>query len=683
MRKDKWDEIVEAVIDGELDPCVARLQKMAPKVIQANMFSLFADLVADECREAASRSTANISDAARKYWQSKMDYFCASLADDHNRLLMLQKANGLLQRAEERHRRDWQEQENMKAGEAVKQWMLTNCQVWVVEKHEMHAGHLSMFQGKIGEANNIGMNNLLTLCMVDFNAPGFKTAGAVKNVLKSIARINDSHTKNNASVIMMPDFAKSSSPHGLITEIRNIEDRLIELAQSCDVRFSLKYERDGYNKGFGRNWVDGRLVVSAGEGFVATIDKDSKSLTQAPVDSPNLWVNTNLVCSMIDGGKASKSSEVVYIEDLGKDAMPNVADKRTPKKSESAAQKGAEVDKNFMRDAIADLAVDVSKHAILLVDFTPHVGDRLLAFLKLRSERGSDQVPIYMIAFTTENKEGQYITARVAHTLAQEWMAGHLHVADEALQKSSGPCPLPLKEIEKIAGASEVVKGWSQTRFSVCTVSGNKIQVSASQIAEFRTAPEEFKGLLDEQIRLHKETYEGMLANGEVQDELSSTSTLSANETLYESEDALKAQTTIQHECESAIPNVFLLMDSMKHVYMVLKDGKQAAPESKTIPMHAHLAGFGAGKYVAKDTPELQLAGAVSIPFDLQAQGDKTVVEYSLAGEGDNAKVGTLYNMIIAGERAFNEKKICYEGSVVGTSSVPMTTCKRGWKHQC
>ena len=158
-----------------------------------------------------------------------------------------------------------------------------------------------------------------------------------------------------------------------------------------------------------------------------------------------------------------------------------------------------------------------------------------------------------------------------------------------------------------------------------------------------------------------------MLANGEVQDELSSTSTLSANETLYESEDALKAQTTIQHECESAIPNVCLLMDSMKHVYMVLKDGKQAAPESKTIPMHAHLAGFGAGKYVAKDTPELQLAGAVSIPFDLQAQGDKTVVEYSLAGEGDNGKVGTLYNMIIAGERAFNENKICYEGSVVGT----------------
>ena len=55
-------------------------------------------------------------------------------------------------------------------------------------------------------------------------------------------------------------------------------------------------------------------MVSAKDGFVATVDRERTSLTQAPDDSNNVWVSgTNLVWGggRIAGGQANASTDTI------------------------------------------------------------------------------------------------------------------------------------------------------------------------------------------------------------------------------------------------------------------------------------------------------------------------------------------------------------------------------------
>ena len=90
-----------------------------------------------------------------------------------------------------------------------------------------------------------------------------RTLGAMKALITQAANLNDQNSSNNAIVMLLPDFAKASSSHGLIEEIRGIEDKLISAKQSCDLRFCLSFDKANDAICFGRLWVEGRVVVSA------------------------------------------------------------------------------------------------------------------------------------------------------------------------------------------------------------------------------------------------------------------------------------------------------------------------------------------------------------------------------------------------------------------------------------
>ena len=100
------------------------------------------------------------------------------------------------------------------------------------------------------------------------------------------------------------------------------------------------------------------MVVSGAKGLVACVaDKGSDDgVTLAPQESPNVWVKSSKLVwgARIDGGCANNHSEMVWIEDVNPQALPNTAERRTATKTEFCAQKGTGVDEQLISTILED-----------------------------------------------------------------------------------------------------------------------------------------------------------------------------------------------------------------------------------------------------------------------------------------------------------------------------------------
>ena len=229
----------------------------------------------------ASRATQDVDDARKQVHEANMKFFRSGLKADQNRLASLSSASALVKSAEHRHICNWQRAEEQKACNAVKQQMLDTLQVWVLDKFEHYGTYLNTFLAKTAERNDISANQVLMMMLIDLNTPGTRTNTAQKQLLTAAARENDLNADFRIASITLPDFAKQSSPMGLIDEIRSIEDRSKDLKQSIDLRYVLQYHRE--SQGFGRTWSECRLMTStANQPFLATTDGSKENVAMNP-----------------------------------------------------------------------------------------------------------------------------------------------------------------------------------------------------------------------------------------------------------------------------------------------------------------------------------------------------------------------------------------------------------------
>ena len=149
-------------------------------------------------------------------------------------------------------------------------------------------------------------------------------------------------------------------------------------------------------------------------------------------------------------------------------------------------------------------ALQPGKSAVLFVDLTPHVGNKLLAFRKLQHERNTSQVPLYMMAVSTDKRESGFVAARVASMLAQEWQNGSLKVSGPNMTKDDAPPPLPEEKVKEIPGAKSLLAGLSAVNWTICVPTSGKNSIAQKHVKEWKEAPAEFREKFDVLANAHK-----------------------------------------------------------------------------------------------------------------------------------------------------------------------------------
>lgn len=78
------------------------------------------------------------------------------------------------------------------------------------------------------QASDAGVNgdNVAILGMCDFNAPYARTKDNCAALCRGVSALNESNPQKAACLVVMPDYARESSPRGLWDEERQVMEEL-------------------------------------------------------------------------------------------------------------------------------------------------------------------------------------------------------------------------------------------------------------------------------------------------------------------------------------------------------------------------------------------------------------------------------------------------------------------------
>lgn len=201
---------------------------------------------------------------------------------------------------------------------------------------------------------------------MDFNCPGARQAAKAETLAHGISLCNDMGiSKQNISMVLMPDLAKDSSLRGLWDEEKMIIESLFSHRQDVETRFVDLFTREprGDARSSIRRFAAGRLVCNS----------ESKE--------DNVWLSSELaVCgrpigkSESEGGAPCsvlpRSSALLHPEASSPDMDLKLSDRVRPSPEQTAAQKGQQRLQLLLESMLKHTAI---RKPVLIVNMTGYV----------------------------------------------------------------------------------------------------------------------------------------------------------------------------------------------------------------------------------------------------------------------------------------------------------------------
>jgi len=342
--------------------------------------------------------------------------------------------------------------------------------------------------------------------------------------------------------------------------------------------------------------------------------------------------------------------------------------------SEKCAQRGVDVSLVQLKALLekTELQRTTSKwlqradHTVL-VDFQPHVGDRVLATHEFRKEFDGANGELHHIIVAVgkghQQKNACFAAERVACTAAGEWMGETLTLSGpdgHVVRPVRDALPPTEEEMAFYPGSAMAVAGIYKLEFQICAFVGNKIKIRPDKLATLAVLGAGTNIKVDQLRSKHTEVYEssfsgvGVTADTDpdenktladhrpVDPELDPEPGSETALITFESEMALQNSTKISANCKSTAKGVQMFRDDIKQTVYLM-----AIKEDMVIKAGEMLGGIGGGAIVDRDE---QLVSA--IPWSLPL-GDKTwcqlAREKEVADEdGGKSKYwsGNLYSIL-------------------------------------
>ncbi len=475
------------------------------------------------------------------------------------------------------------------------------------------------------------------LVLLDLNVPHTRDLTKLKGLANSLAAALQA-TSDSMAVVWCPDFTKQSSEDANDEEEAKIMKELRSAGLNCSRRV-MAMQRPAPGSENLTNvfpwWTTARLVV------LGSADPDTITWLRSTVGRTLRFPKEMVL---------PKLEDLLEVTAPGYDQQSSMAKRRD--QYFRAAQKGPSFAEEVYRSLFDPPTTFQSDRTTLVVDISPHSGDRAVGLRRYIKSLGHEHsMGSFKFLAITAGGPGSaqaasvlFSEARLAEHLAREWFEKALLLTDPATGQTREvqlTVPEPTaEEFAMIPGGAAAYAGATSLGFEVCRLSGSVVAIKEEWIAEFANAHHEIHAAFDAVKREHDEKFAQAICSATsssvVPTNPRDTSTPLAK--TWDNLAALEQEVQVVHKARNSELQIDVLLDSTNKVYFL-----DAAGDRTLLP-GSYVGGFGSGTLVPTD---LQLNAVV--PFELP-HGDKTLVQLSkLPGEPEEAPKfmsGTLFQIL-------------------------------------
>jgi hypothetical protein len=141
--------------------------------------------------------------------------------------------------------------------------------------------HFTEFVDTAAAASGKQRHEVLVLQLLDFNRHGCLDKKALESQTMETAVLNKMFGKRAATFVLVPDLPRSSSPLGLIDDVKELEKHFMDAQQHVDTRYTMPFE------------IDPRQMSR----FSHQLVTHGRVAVQATTFENNLWLASSAVCT--------------------------------------------------------------------------------------------------------------------------------------------------------------------------------------------------------------------------------------------------------------------------------------------------------------------------------------------------------------------------------------------------
>ena len=220
------------------------------------------------------------------------------------------------------------------------------------------------------------MEDVCILGFCDLNIPRARGKEICQMLCQGIAALNsDGKTKNNATILLMPDLARDKNPRGLYDEERQVFEELFSLDQHVETRFVEVFSRDrlGEVRSNSRRFSSGRIVTCNKTYEECVWMQGELALRGRPIGPKEL--ETGAPTSLLP-----KQADILLPESGNVNADLRLSERPKPSPEQTAAQKGVARVKSLLEACIRGTTLP---GPVLLCNLTGYVEEVGAAVLGL------------------------------------------------------------------------------------------------------------------------------------------------------------------------------------------------------------------------------------------------------------------------------------------------------------
>ncbi len=659
------------ILDGDaLDATVLSLLNRYPKTFH---IGLLPEIEADY-KPSFDESAMALRTKQTKAWSAKCDVFIAELAMDWELLQNTHRGCHSLCEILRWTELDHKRQQATVGKELVEQRMKKCFPMLRLNAWDLLAANMSVLIQEFERERGVLQGTRRCVALLDFNAPGSRDALKLPQMLNSLATLMTVLGQDNCVLYAwMANHPKEDSDVPVDEDEQICANLMRRAGFSEQVRIRMSFDMpESVAKKLSNQdwWGDARLAFIPGPKAnfwqlrsELTRKRRVDAIPSLPLPKDFVEVSTMNADEDINSGERRHDAAERHAQ-----RGPNVAE----------SQLAAILTKSAFNDGVLSEWLE-PKDELIVLDLTPHVGDRALGTLKFTKTSASEALGLIRHVIVSVGARGHgpkaaaFTEARVQHKIAREWMDRTL-VLHETRFSANGfvtehpvhpndSVPPPSEEVlQSIPGVLAAWRGLSKLEFKVCEVQASKVVIQPQRLSEFQGAPVPVSEEIERCRAHHVDQFQDLLSHmatsvdlqgkpkGEQEATLQDGRTLPAILDVanalseFDSEEKLKSIAKITCEVKALGDKGLMVLfdEAASTVYFLAQAADMVLTEGFLV------GGFGGGHVLPRTTDHPK-----AVPWSLPS-GDKTWVQ--LARVGDNAEgggeqqakftSGTLYSVV-------------------------------------
>ncbi|CAE7238938.1 unnamed protein product [Symbiodinium sp. CCMP2592] len=343
------------------------LLDVRPSTVALSMLQSVQEKARETLLQKENIAMKDVEDQRQQVLEAEWKLFCSGLKKDQETVKLASDAPRqvkMLQHAREVEQRKSQAADGLKAASGYQEAYL---RVVKLAKMELATAEVSKMKSTELACSR---ESISILGFADMNVPKCRQKEVCQSICNGIAAINaDGPAEQNATLLLLPDLPRDSSPRGLWDEEKRVFEALFSLQQHVETRFveCFTREKKGEVKSNARRFSMGRVVCNSASMDDCIWMSGELAMYGRPVGAAE--VETGAPTSVLP-----KQSELLLPESASTSQDLRLSEKPKPSPEQTSAQKGIARAKALLEAALRGVSPPGPVLVINLTGYVEEVG---------------------------------------------------------------------------------------------------------------------------------------------------------------------------------------------------------------------------------------------------------------------------------------------------------------------